>query len=337
MRSSLFVRVGVFAIGVLLSSAGLSQLHAQQSGTISGTVLDQTGKPIQDAVVELKGESTGAPHSVISDAAGKFRAELAAGSYSIRVSAPGFALSTRSGGQVTAGATLDIPITMSVESVATSVTVNESISVAAVSAPSGNTLEATSARTEVSSDFIKNFMSPVADYAEYVNYAPGTFSLNPNGIGLGQGKTFFRGFADGQYTMTYDGIPFEDTNSPTHHSWAFIPGQWIGGANFDRSPGSAATIGPTNFGGSINLLSRPVQASQDIRASVSYGSYDTALYDLNYDSGQFGKSNLTLDLHQMRSDGYQTYNDQKRDAGFLKYQFRLSGSTTITVFGGLTD
>ena len=90
-----------------------------------------------------------------------------------------------------------MPVTMSVESVATSITVSETISLAAATAPSGNLLEATSARTEVSSDFINNFMSPVADYAEYVNYAPGTFSLNPNGIGLGQGKTYFRGFVDG--------------------------------------------------------------------------------------------------------------------------------------------
>jgi iron complex outermembrane receptor protein len=85
-------------------------------------------------------------------------------------------LATRSGGQVAAGATLDIPITMSVESVSTSVTVNETISMAAVTAPSGNLLEATSARTEVSSDFIRNFMSPVADYSEYVNYAPALLS-----------------------------------------------------------------------------------------------------------------------------------------------------------------
>jgi hypothetical protein len=83
---------------------------------------------------------------------------------------------------------------MSVESVSTSVNVSESMSVAAATAPSGNTLEAASAKTEVSSEFIKNFMSPVADYAEYVNYAPGTFSLNPNGIGLGQGKTFLPRF-----------------------------------------------------------------------------------------------------------------------------------------------
>ena len=79
MWSSLIGRVGVFAVGVLLCAAGLSQLHAQQSGTISGTVLDQTGKPIQDAVVELKSDSTGASRSVISDAEGKFQASDLAG------------------------------------------------------------------------------------------------------------------------------------------------------------------------------------------------------------------------------------------------------------------
>ena len=93
MWSSLTGRVSVFAAGVMLCAAGLCQLQAQQSGTISGTVLDQAGKPIQSAVVELKSEATGASRSVISDAEGKFLAsDLAAGGYSIRVTAPGFAL-----------------------------------------------------------------------------------------------------------------------------------------------------------------------------------------------------------------------------------------------------
>ena len=66
--------------------------------------------------------------------------------------------------------------------------------------------------TEISGAFIKNFLPPTADVAELVNFVPGAFSLNPNGIGLGKVKTYFRGFGDGQYTMTWDGIPFEDTN-----------------------------------------------------------------------------------------------------------------------------
>jgi iron complex outermembrane receptor protein len=278
---------------------------------------------------------------VISDVEGKFSvSDLAVGSYSIRVSAPGFALATRSGGQVTAGATLDVPVTMSVESVSTSVTVNETISLAAVTAPSGNTLEAVSAKTEVSSDFIKNFMSPVADYSEYVNYAPGTFSLNPNGIGLGQGSTYYRGFQDGQYTMTFDGIPFEDTNTPTHHSWANFPSGWTDAVDFDRSPGLASNFGPTNFGGSINLKSPQLYPDPDIRATISYGSWDTRLLQLDGDSGFFGpgsRNSFLWDIQQLLSNGYQTYNRQKRVAGYGKYQYRISDRSSLTLYGGLVD
>jgi len=141
--------------------------------------------------------------------------------------------------------------------------------------------------------------------------------------------------------MTVDGIPFNDTNSPTHHSWAFFPGQFIAGIDFDRSPGSASTIGPTNFGGSINMLSRSVAYTPNIRVTGSYGSFNTRMLAFDADSGQFGgkskKSSFTMNLHQMLSDGYQTYNYQKRVAGFLKYQYRLNDRTTFTVFGGLVD
>ena len=89
---------------------------------------------------------------------------------------------------------------------------------------------------------------------------PGSFSVDPNGIGLGQAKTYFRGFVDTNYTIGFEGIPFQDTNDGSHHSWAFFPAQWLGGADFDRSPGTASTIGPSNFGGSINLLGKDTAA-----------------------------------------------------------------------------
>ena len=329
------------SIVLLICCANLGQLHAQQNGTISGTVVDQAGKAIADAKVELKNDSTGAARSVTTGAEGKFSVpDLASGVYTVIVSSPGFALTSRSGGTLTAGATLDMPITLSVESVASSITVSETISLAAVTAPSGNLLESTSARTEVSSDFIKNFMSPVADYSEYVNYAPGTFSLNPNGIGLGQGSTYYRGFSDGQYTMTFDGIPFEDTNTPTHHSWANFPSGWTDSVDFDRSPGLASTPGPTNFGGSINLLSPPLFPDPSIRATFDYGSFNTRVLQLDADSGFFGKgskNSFLMDIQQLLSDGYQTYNRQKRVAGYGKYQYRISDRSSLTFYGGLVD
>ncbi len=328
--------VALLFMGLIAPSA-----QAQTDGTIAGTVVDQAGKAVDNATVEVRNEISGDAKTATTDDNGKFSIPaLPVGTYTIRVASPGFALATRSGGKLTAGATLDVPITMSVESLVQSVTVNETISVAAVTAPSGNTLETTSARTEVSSDFIKNFMSPVADYSEYVNLAPGTYSLNPNGIGLGQGSTYYRGFQDGQYTMTFDGIPFEDTNTPTHHSWANFPSGWTDSVDFDRSPGLASNFGPTNFGGTINLLSPPLYPDPVIKGTVSYGSFDTRILQLDADSGFFGpgkKNSFLMDIQQLLSDGYQTNNKQKRDAGYGKYQYRINNKSSLTLYGGLVD
>lgn len=312
------------------------------TGTLSGTVMDVSSKPIPNAVVSVKNEATGAPRIVAADAEGKFSVGgLAAGSYTVEASAPSFTSSRRTGVKVTAGGADSVNMSLNVGELAQTITVEGAVMQAAETAPSQNSLDTLSARSEVSPDFVQNFASPVADYTELLNYTPGTFSVNPNGIGLGDSKTYFRGFKDGQYTMQADGIPFNDSNDPTHHSWAFFPSQFISGIDFDRSPGTASTIGPTNFGGTVNLLSRSVAYSPDIRATASYGSFNTRMLALDADTGQFGgqdkKSSLTINIHQMLSDGYQTYNYQKRVAGFIKYQYRLNAKTTITAFSGLVD
>jgi iron complex outermembrane receptor protein len=315
---------------------------AQDPGTIAGTVYDQAGKALPGAAIEVKSDANGSVRSTVADAAGHFSVSgLAAGAYSVSASKPGFATTTQTGHRVGSGSGQDLSITLNVGNVTQSVTVEASVSLAAQMAPAGNTLDAVSAKTEIAPTYVQNFIPPTADFAEVVNYAPGTFAVNANGVGLGQGKTFFRGFKDGQYTMAFDGIPFQDTNDPTHHSWVFFPGQWIGGTEFDRSPGTASSIGPTNYGGSINLLSRELGASPIIKATASYGSFNTRLLDLTMDTGPFGgnqkKSSLLIDLHQMLSDGYQTYNRQKRVAGSMKYQYRLNQKTTITTYFGLID
>src|SRR3984885_12975185 len=329
----------VFTVILLCCAIGFAQQSAGNA-RLAGTVLDPGGNPIQNATVVVKNDA-GLSRTIQTDEAGRFSADsLSPGGYSVDVSANGFAPGGIAGQQVPDGGTKEVSITMNVAPLNQVVTVEAVASVAAELAPSGNTLEATSARTEISGTFIRNFISPVSDFAEVVNLAPGTFSLNPNGIGLGQGKIYYRGFQDGQFTMTFDGIPFEDTNSPTHHSWANFPAQWVGSTDFDRSPGQASNFGPTNFGGSINLLSPELQPIQDIRATASYGSFNTRLFQVDYDSGQFGrdkKSTFLLDIHEMLSDGYQTFNYQKRKAVAAKYQYRFSPKTAMTLYGSVVD
>jgi iron complex outermembrane recepter protein len=327
--------------GAFAQSESGKPASANAAGTLNGTVLDPAGSVVQNAAIAVKQESTGQVSKAMTDDHGHFSVSgLNPGKYSIEVSAQGFGVANRTV-QLTADRPEEVSISLAVGDVVQAVVVDiaTSDSLAAQAAPMDGVLETRSARTEISSPFIQNFTSPVSDYSELLQMVPGTFSVNSNGVGLGDSKTYFRGFKDGYYDITFDGIPFEDTNSPTHHSWAFFPSQWIGSVDFDRSPGSASTIGPTPFGGSINLLSHDLSARQGVRTSFSYGSFNTKLFDVNYDSGDFGgqskKSSLFADIHRLTSDGYQTFNFQNRTAGSIKYRYKFSDKTVLTGFAGL--
>ena len=310
---------------------------AQGSG-LQGTVVDSKGGLIGRATVLARSEATGKTHTAAADAQGHFlfATQLPEGLYDLTASAPGFQTVTSKA--VAYNATIAITLPVATATADITVDADQTHSVAAALAPMDALLSETSARTEITSTMIQNFMSPVADYGEAVEMAPGTFTTNSNGVGLGQSKTYFRGFPDGDYDIKFDGIPWSDTNSVSHHSWAFFPTQFLGGIDFDRSPGTASTIGYAPFGGSINLLSKPFSPMQNIRGSVAYGSFNTKLFDGEYDSGNFGpghKFNLNVDIHHMGSDGYQTFNHQTRNAGDIQVQYKFSDKTTITGYSGV--
>src|SRR5450631_757641 len=281
----LFFRLLVTLSLLMLATASSRTASAQSepaAAAVNGVVLDPNGQAVVNAAVVVRNVSTNAVRTTTTDASGRFStAALPAGIYAIEVMAPGFATARRDRLQLAAGRSEDITVSLSVAPVTEQVDVSAALPAAEKNAPSETPLTAQSAQSVVSGEFIRNFTSPVADFAEVVQMVPGAFSINPNGIGLGQGKTFFRGFADGQYTMTFDGIPFEDTNSPTHHSWANFPSGWTDAVDFDRSSGLSSNFGPTNFGGSINMKSPPLFPDPDIRASVIYGSWNTRVLQLD--------------------------------------------------------
>ena len=178
--------------GLLLAQSGNGGV------TIGGTVLDQGGKTVPNAAITLKNESSDIVREAKTGEDGHFSASgLPSGKYTVEVTAPGFSVARRTGVDTSAGNAEDLSIALAVGSVNQSVTVSEAVSLAAQLAPQGNTLDATSARTEITKDFIRNFISPVSDFAEVVNLAPGTFSLNPNGVGLGQAKLISAAFRTG--------------------------------------------------------------------------------------------------------------------------------------------
>ncbi len=328
------------AIWLVLSASALSGQQQDGSPSISGTVLDSHGSAVPDAVVVLKNQATGAVTRVTADRVGHFTAAgIPAGRYTLFVNATGFATAIQKDVQASAHPA-DISISLAVGNVAQSVEVQAIAgdSIAAEHALSQDSLDAVEPQSFISSEFIKNFTPATTDFSELINIAPGTISYNPNGVGLGQGTMYFRGFVDGDYNITWDGIPFNDSNNPTHHSWVFFPGPWIGGVDFDRSPGSASTVGQATYGGSINLLSPEMPGDQSIQPQVSYGSFNTLLIDGGYSTGMLGPHKnigLTVDVHRLTSDGFQTLNYLERNAGDIKVLYKLSDRTIITGYSGV--
>lgn len=313
-------------------------LHAQQAaaGSIQGSILDARNLAVSGASVTVIASSESTVRRTQTDAQGKFSVTgLTAGRYDVEVSAPGFGVATRTVA-VNADAAQSLSINLSVASVSEQVVVesDDNSSIAVQLAPVKALLDMASPRSEISSQYIRQFTSPTTDFSDITQAAPGTVSYATNGIGNGQAKTWFRGFADGAYTMTWDGVPFEDSNDPTHHSWAYVPAPAISYVDFDRSPGTASDVGPTNFAGSVHMFSPRMGSAMTYKISESYGSFNTNQILGEFNSGLFGgknpKANLWFEGHHNTSDGYQTFNDQQRTAGTLKFNYKFSDSTFLT-------
>ena len=285
------------------------------------------GAALPHAAVTVKNQATGVTSQTTTNNLGQFSITgLAEGRYTLTATANGFTASTRN--DVTATSQpARVTVTLSVGGGAQNIEVSAIAgnSIAAEHALSQDTLDTEVAKSEISSEFIQEFTPPTKDYAEIVNIAPGTISYNSNGVGLGQGTIYFRGFIDGDFDLTWDGIPEGDTNNFTHHSWVWFPGPWIGSVEFDRSPGTASTIGPATYGGAINLFSPEISSEQSVQPDVTYGSFNTLLVDGRYNSGLFGpgrKFGLSVDVHRMTSDGFETLNDINRDSGDIKVLYK---------------
>ena len=92
----------------------------------------------------MKGQGGPVSRTAISDPDGRFSVGgLATGIYTVEVISPGFARNTRLGVPVSASGSQEISITLNVDAVSQSITVQETVTLAADTAPLGNMPDAT--------------------------------------------------------------------------------------------------------------------------------------------------------------------------------------------------
>ncbi len=87
-----------------------------------------------------------------------------------------------------------------------------------LSTPITSSVHTTEPQSIVSRSIIEDSVPATADFSDVVLLTPGASGTsNGGGPGLSESKTVLRGFQDGFFNVTYDGVPFGDSNNPTHH------------------------------------------------------------------------------------------------------------------------
>ncbi|MFZ6798716.1 TonB-dependent receptor [Undibacterium sp. Di24W] len=206
----------------------------------------------------------------------------------------------------------------------------------ATRAPVQASLKATQPQSIITATFIEQTVTPLADFNAVARIAPSVGGgVSANGAGLAETKVSLRGFQDGEYNMTYDGIPFGDTNNPTHHSTSYFPARIIGGMVVERGPGNASNLGQATFGGSFNLFSKELSADANFSPYATFGSWNTKMYGFQVDTGildNFGGLNMMFNASRLSTDGYLTQSAVREDNYQFKAQKSVGDDTLITFF-----
>src|SRR5690348_15196814 len=152
-----------FPIGVL-------RAQVSNTGQITGTVLDPSGKVISGAAVTVTNPSTSFSQTVTASATGVYvLSELQPGTYVVTATATGFAKTVLNNVVVQVAQTTDLPIKMTVGGQAQTVTVSAT---ATVLQTTQSTLS-----TTISPELMENLPLNGRDVLEFATLAPG--AANP--------------------------------------------------------------------------------------------------------------------------------------------------------------
>ncbi len=209
---------------------------------------------------------------------------------------------------------------------------------AAAAAPTKASLAQTQPESIIGHRYIEQVTSETGGWASIVAIAPSvSVGATSNGGGIGDYQTpTLRGFQDGEYNITYDGIAFGDTNNPTHHSADYFPTSTVGSVVIDRGPGAAGDLGQANFGGALHFFSPEVSNTFGIVQKLTYGSYDTLAAVTTINTGEiprFGGAKLLINLDERTAQGELSNAGGYAYDQLVKFELPIGDRFNLTVFG----
>ncbi|SPE20816.1 TonB-dependent receptor plug [Candidatus Sulfotelmatomonas gaucii] len=192
------------ALGLLLLIAPAALVSQVNTATVSGTVTDTSGAVVPNANLTLENPATGVVRSAKSDVDGRFSFTFVPiGKYKLTTALANFQANTITGIELTADASLDLPIKMNVQNVESSVEVNASEEI----------LQTTTSEQESTLPEIQLNVLPVARQ-NWVNLIALDASVAPQGA---NGIAINGLPPNGGYNVTVDGT--NATSNPEYNSY----------------------------------------------------------------------------------------------------------------------
>jgi iron complex outermembrane receptor protein len=205
-------------------------------------------------------------------------------------------------------------------------------------APFQGSLNEIQPKTVMKESYLRDVISPFSDYLSIIQNSPSASDSTPNGIGTGSKNGTLRGFQDGEYNVTFDGIPYASPVNFGHQTNSFFPAPVLGTIAVDRGPGLASNVGNATFGGTVSLYSRdlkPEFGAQGLGVFGSANSYQaSALLDtgvLKDVGGMMGSFNVSRSY----TDGLLQYAHFMQDNYAVKSQLPVGDNIVFTGFAEL--
>jgi len=259
--------------------------------------------------------------------------------FGIAAAAP--ALAQTASSSATAPVNLDLGAVLANGTSSTGTDYQDTPGAAPYEAPSVAPLNSIQPTSLVNRNTIQNQLNSTESYADVARLTPSVNNINPNGPGLmeSNGPTI-RGFQDGQYNVTFDGIPIGDSNDFTHHSTSFFTNDEIGQVIVDRGPGTPETLGDATFGGTVSVRTINPAPVTTLTPYGEYGSYDTGLEGARVDTGAIQAADGAqgvFNFEHLKSNGALSYAGQERSNFFGKIVVPVSDNTTLTLLSDYND
>lgn len=196
--------------------------------------------------------------------------------------------------------------------------------------------EASRPQSVLSGRAIDAFAPKFADFGTLANLLPSFVSSAPNGNGFDAAKSItLRGFPDGQFNVTLDGIPFADPDGFGHHSTSVFPASSIGQLVIDRSPGSGSSLGYSGTGGTLAITSLALPTTSGAEVYGAYGSFATSQAGTLIHTAaptEDGQTGLLLNAQHLQSDGAMAHAFGRRDDVLLKSESRFAGAKLTLLY-----